>query len=263
MDYAGKLQRSLKRDPYPPETSGQLYKALLVAYSLTEEVGKLDLGSSFTLKTALMDLGDGDVLISFNWDTIAERIAHDLGRKLVASGPILYRRYVNLVKPHGSLSWEDGGDSDHMKWRGSHGEPLLTPMPVKDVHPHPREYMQPLVLGAVPMKERLIKETQTNQAVYEIFADQWAAVVDAIACATALTVIGYRFPSEDGYGRFLLREAARRRHQPLPQIPYFALERDRADIEQALREVFGDDVQCSFKGPVDPASRNPERRVDA
>ena len=119
---------------------------------------------------------------------------------------------------------------------------------------HNGKYMQPLVLGAVPMKERLLKETQSNQAIYEIFADQWAAVVDAIAGATALTVIGYRFPSEDGYGRFLLREAARRRTRPLPPIPYYALEADREEIEKALREVFGVDVQSSFMGPVTPAS---------
>jgi hypothetical protein len=257
MDYAGKLQRSLKRPTYPPETSGQLHRALLVAYSLADEVERLDLDSCFTLKTALMDLGDGDVLISFNWDTVAERIARSpsLGKKLVASGPVLHGRSVNLVKPHGSLSWEDGGTPESVKWRDDHGEPLLTPMPVERVHHG--EYMQPLVLGAVPMKERLIKETQPNQTIYEVFADQWAAVVDAITGATALTVIGYRFPSEDGYGRFLLREAARRRRQPLPQIPYYALERDRAAVEQALREVFGDDARCSFKGPVDPASPKP------
>jgi len=92
------------------------------------------------------------------------------------------------VKPHGSLSWEDGGDSDHMKWRNEHGEPLLEAMPAERVHPPSGAFMQPLVLGAVPMKERLIKETQrANPAVYEIFADQWAAAVDAIMGATSLS----------------------------------------------------------------------------
>jgi len=259
VDYAGKLHRSLslERSPYHGDTSGQLHRALLVAYSLTDELEKLDLDSSFTLKTALMQLGDGDVLISFNWDTTAERIADKLGKKLLATGPGLSRHSVNLVKPHGSLSWEDGGKPERTIWRHDDGKPLLDPMDVNCVHPCPGKPMQPLVLGAVPMKERLIQETQKgNPKIYEIFADQWAAVVRAITEARALTVIGYRFPSEDGYGRFLLREAARRRDRPLPEIPYYALEQDKAEIELALREIFGG-VQCDFKGPVSPASPKP------
>lgn len=255
LDYATKLHRSLGGNPYDPRTSGELHRSLLDAYSLTDEIRKIDLRSDFTLKTELMRLEDGDVLISFNWDTCAERIATDLGRRLrMASGRVFDKRYVNLVKPHGSLSWEDGGTADRVRWH-DHGQPLLTPMPVEAVHRG--GYMQPLVLGAIPLKERLIRETQSNPAIYEVFADQWAAVVEAITTATTLAVIGYRFPSEDGYGRFLLREAVKRRATPLSGISYHARESDKDEIEPALRETFGEHVACSFEGPASPAAAKP------
>lgn len=253
LDYTIKLQRSLGRNPYQPGTSGELHRALLDAYSLTDEIGKIDLRSDFTLKTELTRLEEGDVLVSFNWDTSAERIATDLGKRLrVVLDRALDEHSVNLLKPHGSLSWEDGGTADLVRWH-DHGQPLLTPMPVESVHRDGR-YMQPLVLGAIPMKERLIKETQPNQAIYEVFADQWGAVVEAIASATTLTVIGYRFPSEDGYGRFLLKEAARRRTAALATISYHALETDKEEIERALREIFGPSVPLFFGGPASPAA---------
>src|SRR5581483_5120999 len=60
IDYRGKLARSLrplKIEPYHGDTSGELHKALVAAYSLTSEVEQVDLDSTFTLKTALMGLG--------------------------------------------------------------------------------------------------------------------------------------------------------------------------------------------------------------
>jgi hypothetical protein len=255
FDYKGKLRRSLKVElPDDDPTSGELHQALVAAYSLTKEVDEVNRDSTFSLKTTLMGMGAGDVLISFNWDTVAERLATRLGRTLLVAGPDLDTDAVNLVKPHGSLSWKDGGTAETTTWQGDHRRPLLDPIPLECVHPGPGKVIQPLLLGAVPMKERLLKGTQENQKVYEAFADQWAAVVDAIAGATSLTVMGYRFPSEDAYGRFLLREAVRRRTAPMPPIDYYALETDRAELERALREVFGQEVRCSFLGPVEPAA---------
>jgi hypothetical protein len=256
LDYTIKFQRSLGGNPYVPGTSGELHRALLDAYSLTDEVAKLDLQSDFTLKTELMRLADGDVLVSFNWDTTAERIGADLGMRLRVAGPNLdglAERAVNLVKPHGSLSWEDGGTPGSVK-RDDLGRPRLTPMRVEAVHPLGRGHMQPLVLGTVAMKEQLIEGTQAaNPKIYEVFADQWAAVVQAIASATALTVIGYSFPSEDTYGRFLLGEAAKRRTTPLPRIEYYAAKKDQKVVKQALRDVFGE-VRCDFMGRACPAA---------
>ena len=255
LDYTVKLQRSLGGNPYEPETSGELHRALLDAYSLTEEIERIDVHSDFALKTELMRLREGDVLVSFNWDTIGERIATDLGKGLASCDGVIGKASVNLVKPHGSLSWEDGGREDRVKWHDN-GQPLLIPMRVDAVHPPTGGYMQPLVLGAVPMKERLIAKTQDNRKIYEVFADQWAAVVNAIAAATTLTVIGYRFPSEDGYGRFLLKQAAKRRATPLSPVSYYALKNDDG-IEEALRDIFGTGVACDLKGPATAAALKP------
>jgi hypothetical protein len=107
------------------------------------------------------------------------------------------------------------------------------------------------VLGAVPIKDELLAHTQPNVSIYTVIADQWAAVVDAVTKATELVVVGYGFPPEDAYGRFLFRQGARRRSlASLPEISYYALETDRDRIEDAFRDIFAEDVACSFVGSV-------------
>jgi hypothetical protein len=265
VDYTAKLRRSLcertdcqkkpdctspgcKGPDYGPHLSGQLRKALIDAYALNDEIDTLRMDADFTLKTVLASLGEGDALISFNWDTAAEQIASRLSiPKLLAAGrPPLAKPRVHLIKPHGSLSWEDAGIGD-VKWRDeASGDPLLDPM-VNDAH---SGYPQPFVLGAVPIKDELLGQTQPNQSIYTVIADQWAAVVDAVARASEITVVGYGFPPEDGYGRFLFRQAARRRGTSMPRISYYALAKDTGKIEEALRDIFGKDVKYSFEGPV-------------
>jgi hypothetical protein len=275
VDYTGKLQRSLcprldcgmrpvcNSADCPakkfPNVSGQLRKALIDAYALNDEIDMLQMNTVFTLKTVLGGLGDGDALISFNWDTAAERIARKLSIPLLAAGrPPLHGCKVNLIKPHGSLSWQDHGANDLVRWRSDGGEPLFDPMHV-DLINQCGSPLQPLVLGAVPIKDELLGQTQPNQSLYTVIADQWAAALSAIQSAAELVVVGYGFPPEDAYGRFLFREAARRRgDQPPPEVSYYALPQDLEKMQAAFRDIFGDDVRCVFEGPVcgpDPGSR--------
>jgi hypothetical protein len=232
--------------------SGQLRRALLDAYALEDEFARLPKAASFTLKDVVGSLRDGDVLISFNWDTVAERLARDLGVSLrAAARPPLDHSSVWLVKPHGSLSWEDRGEHEDLLWHDGRGGPRFDPIAVHRVFAG-TNYVQPFVLGAVPIKVELLAATQPNQAIYTVLADQWAAVVDAISRATELTVVGYGFPAEDGHGRFLFRQAATRRPTslPAPTISYYALPRDCGRIEDALRDIFDSRISYTFLGPV-------------
>jgi hypothetical protein len=90
--------------------------------------------------------------------------------------------------------------------------------------------------------------------VIATIADPWREALAALSGATVLDVVGYRFPPEDAYGRFLIREALRTRPPaPPPRIRYFALEKDRASFESAFRELFGPALNYEYGGLVEPA----------
>jgi hypothetical protein len=103
IDYYAKLQSALPLPKPWNYESPQLKKALLTVYG--RRCDTLDASSDCTLAKLFCDqLQAGDVLISFNYDTIAERIACGLGRRLVstsygASGA------VRFAKPHVAVQY--------------------------------------------------------------------------------------------------------------------------------------------------------------
>lgn len=112
--------------------------------------------------------------------------------------------------------------------------------------------VQPLLLGAVPIKSELLAEIQKNhEPAFDTINLQWREAVQAISRAEQLTILGYGFPPEDQYGRFLFREASARRPAPvLLPVWYYTLPTDRSRIETALREIFGPAVNYEYKGAV-------------
>jgi hypothetical protein len=80
---------------------------------------------------------------------------------------------------------------------------------------------------------------------------QWQVVVDAIRDADIIVVLGYSFPYEDQYGRFLFKEGARQRAKQLKKVEYYNIDRRS---EAAIRDIFGD-VKIEWKGKVTPANR--------
>lgn len=256
IDLFAKFPQALGPNPYGPDISGQLRKALLRAYSLNDEVNELVNGpkihGDFKLKHVLRGLRPGDAIVSFNWDTAAERIAEKLDvRLVVAAGPHVDPDRVNLIKPHGSLSWEDQGEHRPILWRDQDSsKPRVKPMEVERVHNG--EYLQPLVLGAVPIKDELIKETQPNKELAAVILGQLSAMFDAVSRATEITVVGYTFPPEDAYARALLWEASRRRALDRPLKIAYHRRSNGKGVEDTLKQVFGDTVICSHEGAVSP-----------
>ena len=50
---------------------------------------------------------------------------------------------------------------------------------------------------------------------FQTIARQWRALVEAIRDADSVVIVGYSFPQEDQYGRFLLKEGIRLRSSEL------------------------------------------------
>ncbi len=141
------------------------------------------------------------------------------------------------------------------------GCPLLESLGVDEVKMNTKE---PLLLGAVPIKSELIAEVQKNAGfpeIHTVITLQWRNLILWLSEAEKLTVLGYSFPKEDHYGRFLFQEAVRLRREKLPVerqkllVDFYELDGEpRKNTESAIEEVFestGPDV--NYLGPVTPA----------
>lgn len=214
LDYIAKLHPAHGPGPYPGDASLELHTAVAAVYGpASAPIARTRAASAkpHTLPWLLSNIDVGDVVASFNWDTLAETLLTEYlrarGIRLVQAGTGSSAAGVVLIKPHGSLAWPrrlagQFGQPD--------GSPLLVPVGAGAIFTEPE---QPVVLGAVPLKSELLVETQTggNRWVYDTVMGHWRALGDAIAAADEIIAVGYSFPDEDAYGRFLITEAVRRR----------------------------------------------------
>jgi hypothetical protein len=253
VDYYSKF-RNILGSEYGADASVELHKAVLEAYAFRSEIDKLirtSDNSTFTLKSELNLLKTGDALISFNWDTLAERIAADMLQKHLVQAPHpTANENIRLIKPHGSLSWihEVGGS---IKYRDG-DKPRFDPMELSDYNGG----KQPLILGAVPIKSELLQEIQQQEGnLHDVVAGQWRETVEAISQAAEIVVSGYSFPKEDAYGRFLFQEAfrSRKRDMDLPKLRYYSLCKDRKAVRQAIRDIAGSKVKIKYAGHITAA----------
>jgi hypothetical protein len=252
IDYNAKLHESLPGEAKWPGASLELKKVLLHVYGrrCDEKAEQLPLADDYTLGRLLkQELAAGDMLISFNYDTIIERLACRFGHQLKAAGapsspsrpPAKEREAILLAKPHGSTSWTMDWATRRIRFAHADGSPLLTSLRPEDVTNDINSRREPLLLGAVPMKSELLQEVQAYYCWHEVFktiAQQWKAVVEAIHDADTLVVVGYSFPPEDRYGRFLIQEGMRRRGKRDLTIEFFELKGKAGERAQAVIEAF-------------------------
>ena len=256
LDYYSKFSK-IFGTVYSGDVSTQLHKAILDAYAFAEDIGRIcSAPSEYALKSVLAKLLPGETLISFNWDTLAETILCDvLGAKVVQVPHAASPERIRLAKPHGSLSWVHR-NAEPILYRDETRLRLIAMSPAEVYSGMPGS-CQPLILGALPIKSELLDEVQTTEpGLHDLIVGQWTEVMDAISRCTELIIVGYRFPPEDEYGRFLLREAVKKRAAGLPlSLRYFSLARDREVFERAFRDVFGSSVSYSYCGEVTTAFR--------
>lgn len=259
IDYYSKFKLILGCD-YGSAAAIQIRQAVADAYSFEGEIDRLcESNTDFTLKCVLRGLNPGDALISFNWDTVAENILQRaLGQELVQAPHPTASSHIRLIKPHGSLSWVHRLNESVCFRDGS--RPLLRQMTSDQIREVSGVFEQPLLLGAVPIKSELLEEIQRGQpGLHETIADQWREALDVLSRAVEVEVVGYGFPAEDSYGRFILREAILKRPpgHKLPTVRYYSLQRDRGEFEQAFREIFGPEVNYEYLGKVESAWQSP------
>jgi hypothetical protein len=266
VDYYSKFYFQPDRDlsilEKPPiwARPGDVKKALLDVFGKRCDIAaeQLPVDQSYTLGALLADLQPEDLLVSFNYDTVAERVARKFGHELrsVESTVANARRGPSFAKPHGSCSWLMF-DDDRTVRSTEHGGPILDSL----VSGTLRSGENPLVLGAVPIKTELIREVQTAcdtsgrswRSIFVTVAAQWRAVVEAIGVAEKVVSVGYSFPADDSYGRFLFREALRDRRGS-PVIEFFERRDRAADRAGDIMRVFRCHAEeLRYRGPVEPA----------
>jgi hypothetical protein len=260
IDFTAKLCEAIPDAQAGPEVSPQLKKALLKVYGrrLDKKADCLPMSEGYTLGYLFAnEVTDGDVLVSFNYDTVVERLYERFGRPLRTAGIAGPDSGVTLVKPHGSTSWTMDLTEKTLEWHTSWGCPLLDSLEPEDVD----DGREPLVLGTVPIKSELIEQVQDCggfDCIFDTVVRQWKAVVNAVRDADSLIVVGYSFPKEDHYGRFLIEEAFRLRKRMgkfAPTVEFYELPECRetwaAQVEGLMARVFGPNVSRPvFRGTV-------------
>jgi hypothetical protein len=192
----------------------------------------------------------GDVVISFNYDTLIERLAKRFGHTLQSVCGASRPGTVKIVKPHGSASWCLDLKSRKVISMAADGSPLLDSLIESDV----LEEREPLLLGAVPIKSELIREVQQACVleVFETIMRQWRAVVEAVRDADVFIVVGYSFPKEDQYGRFLLREGVRLRSKPIAMEFHEVPARNSSTAASIMEAFSAKGIHLVWKGEVQP-----------
>lgn len=248
LDWYAKLQPLLPKPRPWNDESRQLKKALLAVFGNRCDLLASKVREDSTLANILRhDMTSGDTLVSFNFETIVEHLAGRLGCQLDArprggSG-------VAFAKPHGSTSWTLDLNTRSLHWLAADGTPLITSLTTDNVDAG----LEPLLLGAVPIKSELIREVQMQggtSEVYDVVACQWRVLVEAIRDARRVILVGYSFPREDLYGRFLIKEGLRLRRNSL--VIQFYEQKDReAECRREIDRVFGDLAErIEYSGPV-------------
>jgi hypothetical protein len=228
LDYVAKLFPALEslgaqRDD-GGEASQALHRAVAAVYGPLNEHALSEAwrgAEPFTLRAVLGQVQPGDVVVSLNWDVLVEWLLMNCRFPLRAARVVQMPHSssagdVRFVKPHGSLSWRrtmPAGLEPDFEWSNNDGSPLTRAMRPEDIRNESGVIYQPLLLGAIPIKSEILREVQGNEHsfVHSRVMEQWKALCEALRDSDELHVVGYSFPPEDGYGHFMLAEAARAR----------------------------------------------------
>jgi len=183
----------------------------------------------------------GDTLISFNYDTVIERLVSRIAGVRLRHGKRQVPGITQFAKPHGSTSWQ----TLNLPHAITEGEPILNSISYQGT--------DALLLGAVPLKSELIYEVQAyyqTPRVFEVVREQWLTLAHAVATAAEIVVLGYSFPKEDTYGRFFFHEGMAMRAEGLKlNIDVFNLNpEDLAPVARLFPAA-----TFRFRGPVTPA----------
>lgn len=211
------------------------------------------IGKNGSLEKEIEKLEDGDTVVSFNYDLLAEKILGAKGKRVILADPrdpaYVTAKGVLLCKPHGSLSWR--------KFVPEVRLPTITPFdqPIGsheiDYYPNPDAELQPGIIAPVPFKEE-IAVWQIQGSVWSFFrliTEQWKALSARISDADEMVIMGYRFPSEDFHATQVFGDASSRRSKKLKVLIYSRS--SYVSIKDTICGIFRD-VAVQDCGPVCP-----------
>jgi NAD-dependent SIR2 family protein deacetylase len=157
----------------------------------SKEAEKSKLLRAFTSK-----LQNGDVIITFNWDSLIERALLSQRRKIN-----LHKRdnqAITVLKMHGSLSWVDIPEQFRLK----HPESVIE---LSERIYRTKDHTYYDIWDALDLPPLIIPPGLSKRVIVNTFFNNiWSEAYQAIATADSLTVIGYSIPKDDVQARSLL-----------------------------------------------------------
>ncbi|HVZ72737.1 MAG TPA: hypothetical protein VHJ20_10225 [Polyangia bacterium] len=177
------------------------------------------------LRDLMSTLEPGDIVITFNWDALVERVLARLGRWTPIDGyglnfsrlryrgapiPGPERSAIKVLKLHGSLGWYQASHS----WEGTgirlDGHSFLKQLGI-DCDNEPFTHGNPTPdtdysIYLRPYRDRplIVYPTFLKAIGGRQFAALWQQAAAALGRADQIDIYGYSLPSSDGAGRVLL-----------------------------------------------------------
>jgi hypothetical protein len=141
-------------------------------------------------------LRNGDVIITFNWDTLIERALQSQDKKIN-----LHKRdneAITVLKMHGSLSWVNIPEQLRLK------EPESV-IELSERFYRTKDHTYYDIWDVLELPPFIIPPGLSKRILVNTFLENiWNEAFQAIAVADSLTVIGYSIPRDDVQARSLL-----------------------------------------------------------
>jgi len=216
---------------------------------------------SCTLKMELVKLEPGDCVISFNYDLLVEKILEKLEKKINIAHPYLgpgnASYSILLSKPHGSLNWVYWSPENEISI-----QILNEPMREDDIDFsfEQKATRQPGIAAPVPFKSEIISpELQVRKvpSFFYLLIAQWRWAIECLSKAEKLVILGYGFPREDIYLRYLFAEAAaKRKPDKKLEIEVYETEQHYQEVKGEIEKIFKSVSRIQYKGKVESVEQH-------
>ncbi len=194
-------------------------------------------------------------ILTFNWDTLVERLYPELFHY-----PDLYAHEgssLPLFKLHGSLNWQFS-QYDVPRREGSPRHPE----PARMIHPTPDSYEQPDIIGATFFKQEITLDFQLDERA-RFFRTLWGRAAKELSEATGIVFVGFSFPRTDFHAKALFKSLVRSaEHKHSLRIAYCHLG-DSDVLETTMQEIFPKSMarHSQFRGGLKELDRRKDELV--
>ena len=154
---------------------------------------------------------DSTILISLNYDTVLEHALNEARirwhyrnvHSMVPRDP----RSIRVLKPHGSLNWRFRGNVPSV-WIDT----AYALAPVGSESYEVNRFKEAMIIPPTQIKQVITVAQTQSPKVVQLFRAIWKEMVDVLAAASRVFVIGYSFPPTDLHLHTLFRLVGRKRN---------------------------------------------------